>query len=147
MKFARTKSFKFEQTSWEESCDEILAVRHKVFMIEQHFNEAILCDLQDPDCIHIVARNAEGLVIGTGRLSLTGRIGRIAVLLPYRGVGIGSKILSGLIQIGRSHKFNNISLNAELDNMHFYDAQNFMASGPVYMKKGVPHQMLTRKLA
>lgn len=147
MEIVRTESFNFEQTSWQKSCNEILAVRHKVFMIEQHFNEAILCDLQDPDCIHLVTRNLEGLVIATGRLSLKGRIGRIAVLLPYRGLGIGSKILSELIQIGRIHKLNDISLNAELDNMHFYDAQNFMASGPVFMKQGVPHQMLTRKLA
>lgn len=143
----RTKSFKFEQTSWLESCSEILAVRHKVFMIEQHFNEAILCDLQDNGCIHLIAKNVEGMVIAAGRLSLDGRIGRIAVLLPYRGLGIGSKILSELIQIGRFHKLNDISLNAELDNLRFFDGQNFMASGPVYMIKGVPHQKLTRKLA
>jgi len=147
MKTGRIKSYKFEQTSWQESCGEILAVRHKVFMIEQHFNQAILSDLLDPNCIHLIARNLQGMVIASGRLSLKGRIGRIAVLLPYRGVGIGSKILSELIQIGRFHKLNDISLNAELDNLSFYDAQNFMASGPVYMKKGVPHQKLTRKLA
>ena len=143
----RIKSFKFEQTSWQSSSNEILAVRHKVFMIEQHFDSKILCDLQDQDCYHLVVRNAEGLVIATGRLSPQGRIGRIAVLLPYRGAGIGSKILSELVKIGHSHKLQNISLNAELDNMHFYDSQHFMASGPVYMKQGVPHQMLTRKPA
>ncbi len=147
MKTGIIQSFRFEQASWQESCDEILAIRHKVFVIEQHFNENILCDLHDLNGIHIISRNVEGLVIAVGRLSLEGRIGRIAVLLPYRGVGIGSKILSELVKIGHFHKLNNISLNAELDNIHFYDTHHFMASGPVYMKKGVPHQMLTRKLA
>ena len=147
MKFDSNAPFNFEQTSWHESCNEILAVRHKVFMIEQHFDEAILLDSQDANCFHTVVRNVEGMVIAVGRLSTKGRIGRIAVLLPYRGIGIGSKLLTKLVKIGHSHKLSNISLNAELDNMHFYDAQNFMASGPVYMKQGVPHQMLTRKLA
>ncbi len=147
MKSNRIKSFKFEQTSWQLSSNEILAIRYKVFIIEQHFDDNILCDLQDTDCYHLVVRNSEGLVIASGRLSPQGRIGRIAVLLPYRGVGIGSKLLSELVQIGHSHKLRNISLNAEIDNMHFYDGQKFSASGPVYMKQGVPHQMLTRKLA
>ncbi len=147
MNSCRVKSFKFEQTSWQKSCNEILAVRHKVFMIEQHFDNNVLCDLQDQDCYHLVVKNIEELVIAAGRITPQGRIGRIAVLLPYRRVGIGSKLLSELVKIGHAHKLRDISLNAELDNMHFYDSQNFLASGPVYMKQGVPHQMLTRKLA
>ncbi len=147
MNFTRTKSFKFEQTTWQNSSNEILAVRHKVFMIEQHFTDSVLCDIHDTNCVHLVVRNPDGLVIASGRMNAEGRISRIAVLLPYRGVGIGSKLLAELIEIGHSNKLQNISLNAELDNRDFYDSQNFSASGPVYMKQGVPHQMLTRKLA
>jgi len=147
MKASRIKSFNFEQTNWQNSCNEILAVRHKVFMIEQHFNDNILCDIFDNDCFHLVARNSDGLVVACGRITESGRIGRIAVLLPYRGAGIGSKLLSKLVQIGRSQHLSDISLNAELDNLHFYDLQNFSAAGPVFMKQGVPHQMLARKLA
>jgi len=147
MNSKRIKSFKFKQTNWQEDRDEILTIRHRVFMIEQHFSENILSDVLDPDCFHIIVRNSEGTVVGSGRLTQQGRLGRIAVLLPYRGVGIGSKILSELVQIGKSNKLQNISLSAELDNQHFYDSQKFAANGPVYMKQGVPHQILTKKLA
>lgn len=116
-------------------------------MIEQHFSESILCDELDPDSFHIIVLNPVNTVVASGRLSQQGRIGRIAVLLPYRGAGIGSKILSDLVQIGKSNKLQDISLSAELDNRHFYDSKNFAANGPVYMKHGVPHQILTRKLA
>jgi len=143
----RIKSFRFKQTTWQEDRDEILTIRHRVFMIEQHFTDSILCDVLDPNCFHIIVRNSEGSVVASGRLSPQGRIGRLAVLLPFRGVGIGSKILLDLVQIGKSNKLKNISLSAELDNRHFYDSKEFAANGPVYMKQGVPHQVLTRKLA
>jgi len=147
MNSSRIKAFKFETTSWQTSQEEILTIRHRVFMIEQHFSESILCDELDPDSFHIIVLNPVNTVVASGRLSQQGRIGRIAVLLPYRGAGIGSKILSDLVQIGKSNKLQDISLSAELDNRHFYDSKNFAANGPVYMKHGVPHQILTRKLA
>lgn len=139
--------FEFEQTNWHQSSNEILAVRHKVFMIEQHFGEHILYDVQDLIAFHLTVRNCDGLVIGCGRITKNGRIGRIAVLLPYRGDGIGSKILNQLIALGQCQHINDISLNAELENNHFYRAQSFAAAGPVFMRQGVPHQMYARKLA
>jgi len=147
MDFSRIKAYKFEQTNWQNDRDEILAIRHRVFMIEQHFTESILCDVLDPDCFHIIVKNPDDTVIASGRLTQKGRIGRIAVLLPYRGVGIGSKILLELVQIGEKHKLQNISLSADLNSQHFYGCQQFLASGPVYMKQGVPHQVLTKTLA
>ncbi len=147
MNISRIKSFTAQQVDWQSASNEILAIRHKVFMIEQHFFVNSLCDSIDPECFHVNVRNKDGMVVATGRLSPQGRIGRIAVLLPYRGAGIGSEILTDLIKIARKNKLPNISLNAELDNRHFYDLQKFSANGPVYMKQGVAHQMLTKQLA
>ncbi|MCF6194210.1 MAG: GNAT family N-acetyltransferase [Kangiellaceae bacterium] len=143
-----SETFTVETTRWSESCDEILAVRHKVFTIEQHFTEArTLCDLRDDNCYHLVVRNKEARVIATGRITAKGRIGKLAVLLPYRGLGIGSRMLQLLVQVGECKRVDDVSLAAELADRKFFDHHKFNISGPVFMKQGVPHQMLTRKLA
>ncbi len=147
MKTKRIHSFQFERTTWQESSHDILDIRHRVFMIEQHIRDNVLCDLDDNECFHVVVKNPQNDIVACGRITERGRIGRIAVLLPYRGIGIGTKLFQTLIQIGKSKKLKNISLNAELGDQRFYNMQNFTSAGPVFMKQGVPHQMLARKLA
>ena len=130
--------FKFKQTTWQKSSNEILEIRHRVFMIEQHIRDNVLCDLEDNDCFHVIVKNTDGDIVAAGRITEQGRIGRIAVLLPYRGSGIGTKLFKKLIQIGKSHNINDISLNAELGDHRFYNLQKFTSAGPVFMKQGVP---------
>jgi predicted GNAT family N-acyltransferase len=136
----------FHRVTWAQSSNETLSIRHKVFIIERHFDENVLCDLEDKDCIHLIARNEEGRVIACARLNRNGRISRIAVLIPYRGEGIGTRVLRELVAIGKQNKIKCVSLNAEIDNKHLYDQQSFSAVGSVYMKQGIPHQMLACKL-
>lgn len=144
----KTERFEISLGDWHTQCDEILAVRHKVFMIEQHFTESrILRDLRDDRSIHLVVRNYESRMIACGRITQKGRIGKIAVLLPYRGLGIGSRILQSLVDIGKQNGLGDLSLNAELDGRRFFDKQKFNVAGPVFMKQGIPHQMLARKIA
>jgi len=143
-----TESFTIQATRWKDSCSEILSVRHKVFTIEQQFTEAkSLHDLRDDICYHLVVRNSEARVIATGRITPKGRIGKLAVLLAYRGIGIGSRMLQLLVQVGETKRVDDVSLAAELTDQNFFDQHKFNISGPVFMKQGVPHQMLTRKLA
>lgn len=147
MKSNRIRSFQFQHTTWQESSNDILDIRHRVFMIEQHIRDNVLCDLDDNECFHVVVKNTQGDIVACGRITEEGRIGRLAVLLPYRGMGIGTKLFKTLIDIGKSKNLKNISLNAELGDQRFYNMQQFASAGPVYMKQGVPHQMLARKLA
>lgn len=147
MKTNRIRSFNFQQTTWQESSNDILDIRNRVFMIEQHIRDNVLCDLDDNECYHIVVKNELREIVACGRITEQGRIGRLAVLLPYRGIGIGTKLFKTLIQTGKSKNLKNISLNAELSDHPFYNMQKFTSAGPVYMKQGVPHQMLARKLA
>ena len=142
-----SSSLTYHRVTWAQASDEILSIRHKVFIVERHFEENILCDIEDKECIHLIARNNEGRVIACARLNPNGRISRIAVSLAYRGEGIGSRILRELVNISKQNKIKLVSLNAEIDKKHLYDRQNFSAVGPVYMKQGIPHQMLACKLA
>ncbi len=143
-----TKKFTIESSSWEQICTEVISIRHKVFILEQHITQ--IQQLSDPDdqaCHHLLVRDHQSQGIATGRITKKGRIGKIAVLLPYRGFGIGSRLLKSLVNIGKKHHLGDVSLNAELGGRHFFNLHKFSIAGPVFMKQGVPHQRLARKLA
>ena len=142
----RLTSFTFQQTSWLDSSNDILSIRHKVFMIEQHFQDNEGYSHQDIDAYHVIVKNQQQKVIACGRITPKGRLGKIAVMLPYRGIGIGSHLLEKLIKIGQQNSICDLSLNANLDSQHFYHLQKFSTAGPVFMKYGVPHRRLARKL-
>ena len=72
------------------------AVRETVFVVEQGVPADIELDALDPACTHVLARDAGGAPIGTGRLAPDGRIGRMAVLRDWRGRGVGRALLSQL---------------------------------------------------
>jgi len=140
--------FTIESSAWEHVCTEVISIRHKVFILEQHITQLQqLSDQHDQTCHHLLVRNYQSQVLAIGRITKQGRIGKIAVLLPYRGVGIGSKILKALVAIGKRHQLGGVSVNAELGGRHFFNLHKFSIAGPVFMKQGVPHQMLARKLA
>ncbi len=142
-----SSTYQLEQATWQNSFNDILAVRHKVFMVEQHFGDKILCDVNDNDCFHIIVKTKQGDVVGSGRITEQGRIGRIAVLLSHRGHGIGNLILEELVTIAQQQAISKLTLNAELSERNMYNTHQFAVAGPVFMKQGIPHQMFTRKLA
>ena len=75
-------SIHFSEVTWSEACDEIIEVRQKVFVIEQHFREQPLFDHKDEDSFHVIARNDVGAVVGSGRITARGRLGKIGVVMP-----------------------------------------------------------------
>ncbi|TQV77131.1 GNAT family N-acetyltransferase [Aliikangiella marina] len=139
--------YHYDKVSWLNAADEIMEVRRKVFVIEQRFSKEIVCDHVDHKCFHILVRDQDNQPIGCGRLSPTGRVSKIAVTINHRGYGVGSEILSELIHLAKQSHINNLTLNAETDLTHFYFQKKFSVDGPVYMKQGVPHQRLVKRLA
>jgi predicted GNAT family N-acyltransferase len=140
-------SIHYSEVTWSEACDEIVRVRQRVFVIEQHSRSQPLFDSKDEDSFHVIARNDVGEIIASGRITSLGRLGKIAVLISYRCQGIGTNLLEDLVEIGKRQGVSNVSLNAQLDEQHFFKTENFSIAGPVFMKRGVPHQMLAKKLA
>jgi len=141
------KSFQFNQVDWATAATEIMQIRQKVFIIEQHFGKKILSDKHDANCFHILVTDKSSTPVACGRLNLNGQIGHIAVLMDQRREGIGTMLLSKLIRIAQCNRIYNISLNAETELSHFYSLQKFQADGPVYMKQGIPFQRMTKQLA
>jgi len=135
----------FVVTSWAADRPRLQPVRREVFVTEQRVPEAEEWDDDDEVCVHVLAmRNREP--VGTGRISPAGKIGRLAVLSEFRGRGIGDRILLMLIEQARHRGLAEVTLNAQVHAMPFYERHGFKAQGEVFDEAGIPHRRMQKAL-
>ncbi len=132
--------------NWKTEQADIRSVREQVFVREQNVPLALEWDGLDPDCIHVLARDAAGAPIGTARLCHNGHIGRMAVLSPWRGHGVGSALLKRLLALARREGYAEAHLNAQTSAVGFYEYHGFQAEGEVFMDAGIPHRRMLLSL-
>lgn len=129
------------------TCSEtLLAIRREVFVAEQGVPEAIEVDGVDGRCVHALARQGD-LPVGTGRMQPDGHIGRIAVRKPFRGLGVGTRIMQALIAEARRQGLASVYLGSQTHAQAFYAALGFVAYGEGFMEAGIPHIMMRLVLA
>jgi len=134
-----------------EHLSEIRSIRHQVFVQEQGVDESLEWTDEEDSFLHVLATDRQllGMLsppIGTGRIRVesgVGTIGRMAVLKDFRGHGVGSAILSRLVEIGKSAGAKTITLSAQLPAIPFYEAHGFIASGEVYIDADIEHRRMT----
>lgn len=85
--------FRIELGDWAAMRSRAAPVRFTVFVEEQKVPAEIELDEFDPHCVHALAIDGRGRVLGTGRLLPDGHVGRMAVLREARGRGVGSALL------------------------------------------------------
>ena len=78
---------RIQQVSHADAHAAIHDVRQRVFVQEQGIAAALERDALDPVSAHVLALDADGQPVGTGRLAPDGRIGRMAVLASHRSQG------------------------------------------------------------
>ncbi|MGH7813958.1 MAG: GNAT family N-acetyltransferase [Candidatus Binataceae bacterium] len=127
---------------------EVLAIRRRVFVEEQGVPEELEFDADDARAVHALAA-VNGVPVGAGRMVGQGgsvKIGRMAVLREYRGVGIGRAVLEFLI--GRAHTkgYRRAILHAQVQAEGFYLKCGFRPEGPVFDEAGLPHRKMARAL-
>lgn len=134
--------------TWDVLGADARAVREAVFVIEQAIPRDLEWDQWDATAVHVVAHDAAGRAIGTGRLlparfdsdnPATGHIGRMAVLADARRGGVGGMILARLMQEARRQGFATAALNAQTYVAAFYAGHGFTAAGPEFLEVGIPH--------
>jgi predicted GNAT family N-acyltransferase len=130
-----------EVTDWAASGPELRAVRQAVFIDEQGIPPADEWDPLDAGSTHVLVRLKRDPV-GTGRLEATGKIGRLAVLKAARRLGIGSRVLTKLIEIARRRGLDGVYLNAQLTALDFYDVHGFVAEGAEFDEAGIRHRRM-----
>ncbi|MET4727255.1 putative GNAT family N-acyltransferase [Lysobacter enzymogenes] len=124
------------------------AVREAVFVREQNVPLELELDAErDPQCQHVLAFDADGEPIGTGRLTPDRRIGRMAVLAAWRGRGVGEALLQALVARARALGWREVSLHSQASAIGFYARQGFLPFGPRFEEAGgIEHLAMYRLL-
>ncbi len=119
------------------------ALRRAVFIEEQGISEADEVDDLDDQAIHLLA-TVNGTPTGSARLLITGttgKIGRVCVLAPARGTGLGAALIRAALTEFRRHPgLTQAKLGAQTHAIPFYERLGFTVSGPVYNDAGMPHR-------
>lgn len=146
-----------EVTGYAQAAAELHAVRDAVFVDEQQVPAAIERDDLDPLCRHAIARDATGRAIGTGRLVPPlhdddhtpepgtpphARIGRMAVLAPWRAQGVGAALLQALVDEARRLGWRQLALHAQVPVIGFYSRFGFLPYGPRFVEADIEHQSM-----
>jgi predicted GNAT family N-acyltransferase len=129
---------------YSAALDELRAVREAVFVREQQVPLDLEWDKLDPFSRHVIARDAAGIAIGTGRLTPERKIGRMAVLPEWRNAGVGAALLQALLRLAREHGWHDVSLHAQVGALDFYLRHGFVAYGPRFSEAGIEHQAMRR---
>lgn len=135
-----------DEISWDEGRSQLLAVRHAVFVFEQGVPEDREVDDLDPVSTHFLARDLSGNPVGTARLLPDGRVGRVAVLFPWRRRGVGKALMLSAIGASRARGDRILRLHAQTHSIPFYESLGFVAFGEVFEEEGIPHREMELKL-
>lgn len=127
-----------ELVSYNDQQAAITHIRHTVFTVEQGVDSAIDFDGLDPEAIQILC-TINGKPAGTGRMLDDGHIGRIAVLPEYRSQGVGTQIMSRLMDTARARLFMRIYLYAQVNAVDFYRKLGFATCGENFEEAGILH--------
>lgn len=141
-----TADFRVEPADYTVDFADLRAVRETVFVIEQQVPVEEEWDALDPQCLHLIARDATNRPIGTGRLTPERKIGRMAVLSEWRGRGVGAALLDALVDAARSRGWPEVTLHAQTHALGFYAAHGFEAYGEAFEEAGIPHRTMRRPL-
>ncbi len=138
------------KADWATRQQALEQVRGAVFIEEQGVPADIERDGLDSECQHLLAidsANAPPRPVGAVRLMPDGRIGRMAVLPAYRGQGIGTLLLLGIVNVARSAGFKRLTLHAQVHALNFYSTHGFMPVGEDFIEGGINHRTMQLDLA
>ena len=138
--------FSVEPVEFASVAEDLRKVRSTVFVAEQNVPVDLEWDGSDAGCHHVIARDASGAPIGTGRLSPDRRIGRMAVLREWRGRGVGDALLRTLLEQAASLGWTEVSLHAQVSAESFYVRHGFVPRGERFEEAGIQHQDMWRAL-
>jgi len=138
--------FGVEAGAWQDLGAQARLVREAVFVAEQRVPRELEIDDHDASSRHVVARNAEGDAIGTGRLLPDGHIGRMAVLAGWRGRGVGRAMLERLLEEAAAARMPHLVLHAQTRACGFYRRFGFVEEGLELMEAGIPHRIMARSI-
>ena len=131
-------NIKIDQVSWQNARINLMHVRTIVFINEQHVEPDFEWDELDLSAVHIQAL-FDNQAIACLRIIDYKKIGRMAVLKPWRGMGIGNAMLNEAINICRQQGRKKITLSAQTHAIGFYSKAGFKVLSDEYSDVNIPH--------
>lgn len=132
------QSLQIKQVEWESAADILRKIRTEVFIKEQAVPEELEWDDNDQNCVHLLAF-IDDQPVATARFLSTGQIGRMAVLKPYRSLGVGKALMNKLIAMAEEMKFEEIFLNAQIGATGFYRKFGFIEHSELFNEANIAH--------
>ena len=132
---------KYISLSWDKDIEIIKDIRTEVFIKEQNIPEELEWDQDDDGAYHFGIITNETL-IAYARVLIKQKIhiGRMAVRKKYRRVGMGSFLLSNIInQVSGWNHSKKIILSAQEQAIPFYEKNLFKIRGDKYLDAGIIH--------
>jgi len=123
----------------------IRAIRDEVFVREQGVPAEIEHDAHDARAVHVLAFLGD-VAVATGRIAPDGRIGRMAVLAPHRGHGIGKAVLVELLEAACRAGLTRVYCHAQRHAVPFYLRAGFVTEGEEFLEIDKPHQRMAADL-
>lgn len=134
------------KTDWKTHQTELSAIRIQVFVDEQQVPVADEWDGLDEAAIHYLVLDENRRPLGGARLLVEEKagsthlhIGRVAILKPWRGKGLGTALMRFVIEHCKELGSHSIYLHAQCERQGFYENLGFVAEGDVFMDAGIPH--------
>jgi predicted GNAT family N-acyltransferase len=135
------------KTSWQIHRAALSSIRTQVFVDEQHVPIADEWDGLDDTATHFLVMDKNNQPLGCARLlieeksgSMQFHIGRVAIIKPSRGQGLGIALMHFIIDYCQElAPGNRIYLHAQCERQGFYKALGFSTEGDIFMDAGIPH--------
>ena len=136
-------NFMFKKVSTKEEMEKSYAIRKKVFCEEQKISKEIEFDNLDHLCSHFLIFD-DTKVIATARVRQKEenilKIERVAVLLEFRRLKVGSTLIKNIIQYFINLNENiSFILHSQVAVADFYKSLNFISYGNKFFEDGIPH--------
>ena len=136
-------NFVFKKVSSKQEMEKSYAIRTKVFCEEQKISKGIEFDKLDHLCGHFLIFNNKK-VIATARVRQKEnnilKIERVAVLLEFRRLKVGSFLIKNIIKHYMSLDDNkSFVLHSQVAVADFYKSLNFISYGNDFFEDGIPH--------
>ena len=146
MSAARAEAIRALVVTTRSQREDAYDIRRRVFQDEQGVSAEEEFDADDERAIHVLATVDEEPA-GTGRVVLHpayAKIGRMAVLKPFRRSGVGRAVLNELMRVALAEHATHFVLHAQVHALPFYAALGFRAVGPAFDEAGIPHRRMER---
>lgn len=135
------------KTDWQSHQGQLTKIRSIVFIDEQNVPKSLEIDEEDPTATHfLVIENDHSAAVATARLLDNGHIGRMAVLKAYRKQGVGSKLLTTIVQEAQNRGHDQVFLHAQITAVGFYENAGFDSRGEYFLDAGIQHIEMFKNL-